>query len=115
MGIKLILAKNGKIYDFESVIKKYSGINIYKSDVKEIKNKLKELKVEYKESSDKWRLIDALWKYCRKKISGPGFLTGQPVELAPLAKRNPEDKRKVEQFQIIIAGSEVGKWIFRIK
>jgi lysyl-tRNA synthetase class 2 len=25
-----------------------------------------------------------------------------------LAKRNPEDKRKVEQFQVIIAGSEVG-------
>jgi len=66
------------------------------------------LKVDYDDSVDKWRLIDQLWKYCRKKISGPGFLTGQPVELSPLAKRNPEDKRKVEQFQVIIAGSEVG-------
>ena len=28
--------------------------------------------------------------------------------MAPLAKRNPEDKRKVEQFQIIIAGTELG-------
>ncbi|MFZ1970919.1 MAG: lysine--tRNA ligase [Candidatus Nanoarchaeia archaeon] len=107
-GHKVDFSKKWETYDFESVIKKYSGINIYKSDVKEIKNKLKELKVEYKESSDKWRLIDALWKYCRKKLSGPGFLTGQPVELAPLAKRNPEDKKKVEQFQVILAGSEVG-------
>lgn len=107
-GYKIDFSKKWEIYDFEQLIKKNSGIDIYKSDAKEIKVKLKELKVEYKESSDKWRLIDALWKYCRKKISGPGFLTGQPVELAPLAKRNPKDTKKVEQFQIIIAGSEVG-------
>ena len=107
-GYKVDFSKKWENYDFESLIKKHTGINIYKSDVKEIKNKLKELKVDYKESSDKWRLIDSLWKYCRKKISGPGFLTGQPVELSPLAKRNPKDERKVEQFQIIIAGSELG-------
>jgi lysyl-tRNA synthetase class 2 len=53
-------------------------------------------------------LVDLLWKYCRKKISGPGFLINQPVELSPLAKRNPENTKKVEQFQVIIAGSELG-------
>ena len=53
-------------------------------------------------------MIDVLWKYCRKKIAGPAFLIGQPVEISPLAKRNPEEPRKVEQFQVILAGSEVG-------
>ena len=90
------------------MIKKYTKIEIYKTDKKEIMKKLKELKLDFDPSVEKWRMIDLLWKYCRKKISGPGFLTGQPVELAPLAKRNPDDKRKVEQFQVIIAGSEVG-------
>ena len=56
----------------------------------------------------KWRLVDSLWKHCRKKLSGPGFLTGQPVEISPLAKRDSEDPRKVEQFQVIIAGTELG-------
>jgi lysyl-tRNA synthetase class 2 len=108
-GHKIDLGKKWEIYNFESVIKKETGIDIYKSDKKEIVKKLKELKVEFDESKvNKWRLIDQLWKYCRKKISGPGFLTGQPVELAPLAKRNTDDKRKVEQFQVIIAGSELG-------
>jgi lysyl-tRNA synthetase, class II len=107
-GHKVDFSKKWEIYDFEKLIKKETGVDIYKADVKEVKKKLNELKVEYDDSVDKWRLIDQLWKYCRKKISGPGFLTGQPVELSPLAKRNPEDKRKVEQFQIIIAGSEVG-------
>jgi lysyl-tRNA synthetase class 2 len=107
-GHKVDFSKKWEIYDFEKLIKKETGIDIYKADTKEVKKKLNELKVDYDDSVDKWRLIDQLWKYCRKKISGPGFLTGQPVELSPLAKRNPEDKRKVEQFQVIIAGSEVG-------
>jgi lysyl-tRNA synthetase class 2 len=107
-GHKVDFSKKWEIYDFEKLIKKETGVDIYKADTKEVKKKLNELKVDYDDSVDKWRLIDQLWKYCRKKISGPGFLTGQPVELSPLAKRNPEDKRKVEQFQVIIAGSEVG-------
>jgi lysyl-tRNA synthetase class 2 len=107
-GYKIDLSKKWEIYDFEKLIKKETGIDIYKADTKEIKKKLNELKVDYDDSVDKWRLIDQLWKYCRKNLSGPGFLTGQPVELTPLAKRNPEDKRKVQQFQVIIAGSELG-------
>jgi len=107
-GHNIDLGKKWEIYDFEKLIKKETKIDIYKTDSKELKKKLNELKIDYDDSVDKWRLIDALWKYCRKKITGPGFLTGQPVELSPLAKRNLEDKRKVEQFQVIIAGSEVG-------
>ncbi len=107
-GYDVDFSKKWETYDFEQAVKKYTGVDIYNSEVKDIKKKLKELKVEYKDSVDKWRLVDVLWKYCRKKLSGPGFLTGQPVELAPLAKRNPEDTRKVEQFQVIMAGSEVG-------
>ena len=89
-------------------MEKYTGINIYEAKASEIKKKLKELKVEYKDSSDKWSLVDSLWKYCRRKISGPGFLVGHPVELSPLAKRDPKNSGKVERFQVIIAGSEVG-------
>ncbi|MFH1311119.1 MAG: lysine--tRNA ligase [Nanoarchaeota archaeon] len=107
-GHQVDFSKKWKKYDFETLIKKETKLDIYKADVKEIKKKLNELKVDYEDSVNKWKLIDQLWKYCRKKISGPGFLTGQPVELSPLAKRNLKDKRKVERFQVIIAGSEVG-------
>lgn len=105
---KINLGKKWEIFDFEKIIKKYTKLDIYKSYAKEIIKKLKELKVEYKPSNDKWKLVDVLWKYCRKKLTGPGFLVNQPVELAPLAKRNPENPKKVEQFQVIIAGSELG-------
>jgi len=107
-GYKVDLGKKWELYDYEKTIKKYTKINIYESDEKEIKNRLDELKTEYDPKVDKWRLVDILWKYCRKKLTGPGFLINQPVEISPLAKRNPKDKRKVSQFQVVIAGSELG-------
>ncbi len=116
-GHKIDLSKKWEEYDFEKTIKKYTKIDIYKVNEKEIMKKLKELsskddsgepKLDYDPAVDKWMLVDLLWKYCRKKISGPGFLINQPVELSPLAKRNPENTKKVEQFQVIIAGSELG-------
>jgi len=107
-GHKIDLNKKWEIYDYEKTIKKYTDVDIYKANATDIKNRLDELKIEYDADVDKWRLVDVLWKVARKKLSGPGFLTGQPVEVSPLAKRNPEDPKKVEQFQVIIAGSEVG-------
>jgi len=95
-------------YDFESLIKKATGIDIYNSSKADIIKKLNSLGVEFDDSVDKWRLVDQLWKYCRRGLTGPGFLVGQPVELTPLAKRSQGDPRKVEQFQVILAGSEVG-------
>jgi len=105
---KIDLSKKWIKYDFETLIKEKTGIDIYKADKKEIMKKLTSLKLDYDSDVDKWRMVDLLWKYCRKQLSGPGFLIGQPVELTPLAKRSQKDPRKVEQFQVIIGGSEVG-------
>ncbi|MBT4257946.1 lysine--tRNA ligase [archaeon] len=105
---KVDLSKKWIEYDYEKTIEKYTGINIYKNTLEEIKNKLKELNIEFNPSVDKWRLVDVLWKVARKQLSGPGFLVNQPVEVSPLAKRHEKDPRKVQQFQVIIAGSEMG-------
>lgn len=107
-GYEVDLGKKWEMYDYESLIKEKTGISIYKDDEKKMQKKLTELGVEYDKRVDKWRLVDILWKVCRKQLSGPGFLINQPVEVSPLAKRSREDPRKVEQFQIIIAGSELG-------
>jgi len=107
-GHKIDLSKKWVQYDFESLIKEKTGIDIYKVGKTEISKKLKELNLEFDPNLEKWRMVDLLWKFCRKQLSGPGFLVGQPVELTPLAKRKEDDKRKVEQFQVILAGSEVG-------
>ena len=52
----------------------------------QILDAISKLNVEHRKGVDKWRLVDSLWKYCRKKIAGPGFLINQPVEVSPLAQ-----------------------------
>ncbi len=97
-------------YDYVEIIQEKTGINILKADIKEIEKKLQELDVEYdRKGFNLNRGIDTLWKFCRKQIGGPGFLINVPVFMEPLAKRSEKDKNIVERFQVILAGSEMGK------
>jgi len=107
-GYKIDLSKKWEKYDYERLIKKHTGIDIYDASESQIRKKLDSLKMDYDKKVDKWRLVDILWKYCRKKLAGPGFLVGQPVEVSPLAKRDEKNPLKVQQFQVIIAGTELG-------
>ncbi len=103
------LGKKWEIYDYMETVKKYTGIDVLNSDIKQIEKKLKELKVDYdKDGFNLTRAIDNLWKYCRKKIEGPGFLVGVPVEVSPLAKKYEDNQKITQRFQPIIAGSELG-------
>jgi lysyl-tRNA synthetase class 2 len=36
----------------------------------------------------------------------PTFVTHQPIEVSPLARRNPDDPRLADRFELVIAGSE---------
>ena len=101
------LADEWQKIDYSEEVLRQTGIDIGIASDAEIKNKLAELKVKY-EGNNRERLIDTLWKYCRKNISGPAFLVNPPILVSPLAKKNPDGKT-VQQFQPILAGSEVGK------
>lgn len=104
------LSKEWKIFDYTGVIKEKTGIDVLDEDLEKIEDKLKELGVRFsKEGWNRTRAVDNLWKYVRKSIGGPGFLVNVPVFLEPLAKRHRDNDQLVERFQIIIAGSEVGK------
>lgn len=93
--------------DYTEEILKQTGIDINSSTDDDIKAKLHELHVKY-DGVNRERLIDTLWKYCRKNITGPAFLINHPVLVAPLAKKNADGKT-VQQFQPILAGSEIGR------
>ena len=87
-GQKVDLSKRWERIDYVSTIKEKTGVDVTKmSDARE---------------------IDQLWKQVRKDISGPAFLTGHPVVVSPLAKRQESNPDFAERYQIIIAGSELG-------
>lgn len=106
-GHKFDLSHEWIEIDYAGEILKQTGVDIWTASDEEIKNKLAELKVKY-DGDNRERLTDTLWKVCRKNIAGPAFLVNHPLLVAPLAKPNP-DGRTAQQFQPILAGSEVGR------
>src|SRR5258708_7853450 len=107
-GFDVDLGGEWPVIDYREEIKKQTGIDIAKASTDDIVAKLRELKVEYKEDNRE-RLIDSLWKHCRKSIGGPAILVHEPKIISPLAKAVPEDPSITERFHFIIAGSEVGQ------
>lgn len=104
---KFDLSKEWKEIDYQKEILDKTGIDILQASEEEMKNKLKELKIEY-DGETKSRLIDNLWKYCRKQIAGPVFLINHPKIVSPLSKPKNDNPELTERFQIIIAGTEIG-------
>ncbi len=107
-GHKFDLAGDWPEIDYVTEVKKQTGIDVLEDSEKEMEKTLKKLKVEF-QGKNRERMTDSLWKYCRKNISGPAYLVNHPKLVAPLSKENAQDNRKTEMFQVIIAGSEIGR------
>lgn len=45
-------------------------------------------------------------KYVEETLIQPTFLYGHPLEISPLTKKNPDDPRFVDRFELFIAGKE---------
>jgi len=109
-GFDVDLGGKWEKYDYQSIIAKYTGVNIEEASLAEIEKALQKLKIDYdKKGFNITRGIDNLWKYCRKNIAGPGFLINVPIIMEPLAKRMEKNPKLVQRFQVILAGSENGK------
>ena len=100
-------AEPWKRIDYREEIQRQTGVDISVASLEEIAEKLEELKVKY-DGTNKERLMDTLWKYCRKHIAGPAFLINHPKIVSPLAKEVAGASDATQRFQPIIAGTEVG-------
>ena len=107
-GHKFDLSTEWSEIDYVEEIKKQTGVDVLEDGEEKMEETLKKLEVKF-EGKNKERMTDSLWKYCRKNISGPAYLVNHPKLVAPLSKEHSEDNRKTEMFQVIIAGSEIGR------
>lgn len=106
-GHKFDFSGDWEVINYRDEVLKQTGIDVLVSSDKEMSDKLDELEIKY-EGNNRERLMDTLWKFCRKNISGPVFLVHHPKLVSPLSKSCSDNKELTERFQIIIAGSEVG-------
>lgn len=109
-GFEVDFAADWPTIDYTETIKEKTGVDIFDATDDELKAKLAELNVSYDAATaNRERLVDTLWKYCRKSIGGPAILINEPTFMSPLAKANPENPQVVERFHFVVAGSELGQ------
>jgi len=107
-GFEFDLSQEWETIEYSDILKKRFGINIFDTDLKEVKSALEKENAKIKKGITVNRAIDDLWKIARKEIRGPAMVIHEPKFLSPLAKTDPENDNLTLRFHPIIAGSELG-------
>jgi lysyl-tRNA synthetase, class II len=115
----LKLEKDGKEIDWEKpwprikyldFVEQYGGIKLADYDtIPKLQALCDKLGVKYEEFAGKGRLIDQIYKkVARPKCIEPIWLTHLPVEMSPLAKRDPANPELTLRAHPLAYGSELG-------
>ncbi len=89
-------------------IKEQTGIDFkVEMSLEDAKKLASDHHIEIEEHFSVGHIINAFFeKYVEETLIQPTFLYGHPVEISPLTKKNPEDPRFVDRFELFIGGKE---------
>ncbi|MDO4566133.1 MAG: amino acid--tRNA ligase-related protein, partial [Oscillospiraceae bacterium] len=117
LGEKPVAVLDGVEYDLEKpfaritmkdAVKENAGVDF--DDIKTLEQARAAAKrhgIEYEERHLKGDILNLFFeKYCEDKLVQPTFLCGHPVEISPLAKRDPNAPEYTERFELFIGGRE---------
>lgn len=100
----------GKTIDFtppwrrikmQDAVKEHTGVDFDKITTdEEALEVAKEHKLEIKPGMTRGHVISEMFEeFCEQYMDQPTFIIGHPVEISPLAKRNPDDPRITNRFE----------------
>lgn len=89
-------------------IKEHSGADFWNPmSVEEARELAKEHNVEIKDTMEVGHIINEFFEQkVEDKLIQPTFIYGHPVEISPLAKKNDEDPRFTDRFELFIVARE---------
>ncbi len=89
-------------------VKEYTGVDFWKPMSKEEAQALaKEHSVEIKSTMEVGHILNEFFEQkVEEQLVQPTFIYGHPVEISPLAKKNPEDGRFTDRFELFIVRRE---------
>lgn len=109
-GVELDLTPPWRRISMVEAVKEYAGVDFENIETDEEAIKVAEEKGLTLELSKKTRgnIINEFFEeFCEEHMIQPTFVTGHPVDISPLAKRNPEDPRYTNRFEAFINTKEI--------
>ena len=107
-GHKISLKPKFRRAHMVDLIKEQTGIDFFQNmSLEEAKQLAKENNVEIEDHFAYGHIVNAFYeKFVEETIVEPTFVFGHPVEISPLAKKDPKDPRFTQRFELFICGSE---------
>lgn len=102
------LAPGWKRLHMADAVKEYTGADFWQQLTKEQAQTLaKEHNVEIKPTMETGHILNEFFEQkVEEQLVQPTFIFGHPVEISPLAKKNPEDERFTDRFELFIVRRE---------
>lgn len=109
-GEEIDLSSPWKRITMIDAVREYVGIDFEATeDMKELKAQAKKAGVEFDDDITWGKLLyECFDQKVEDKLVQPTFVYDYPVDVSPLAKRKPTDKRMTERFEFFITGKEFG-------
>lgn len=109
-GSDLDLGKPFRRVHMVDLIKELTGVDFWQPmTLEEARKVAAEHHVEVEPYWQVGHIINAFFEeFGEKTIVDPTFVYGHPVEVSPLAKKNADDPRFTDRFEIFIMGNEYG-------
>ncbi len=107
-GQHISLAPKFKRAHMVDLIKEQTGIDFFQDmSLEEAKKLAEEHEIVVEDHFSYGHIVNAFFeKYVEETIVEPTFVYGHPVEISPLAKKDPKDPRFTLRFELFILGSE---------
>jgi len=92
---------------FFDAIQRFTGYDLYKKDMDELKKIAVKIGLDINEST-RGKIIEEIFsQFVEPNLIQPTFIMDYPLELSPLAKRHRSKEGLVERFETYIAGKEI--------
>lgn len=103
-GTEICLKAPWKRITMIDAVKKYADVDFNEIDTDEKAREIaREKGIEVHEKDTWGKLLSEMFEeFCEEHLVEPTFVIGHPVDVSPLAKRNPKDPRLTQRFEAFI-------------
>ncbi len=107
-GVQIDLDQPFARISMVDAVKQYAGVDFTQVETIEQARALADQHhIPYEPRHKKGEILNLFFEeFCEAKLVQPTFLTGHPVDISPLAKKDPENPEYTQRFELFICGGE---------
>ncbi len=107
-GVEYDLSKPFNRASMKQLVLEHSGVDFSNiTTVEQAREQAKKHGIEFSNSDGVGKILNYFFEtFCEDKLIHPTFVTGHPVEISPLSKRDVNDPDYTERFELFIGGRE---------